>query len=244
MKGSKLSVVVILLISMFLSSCYRMDFCSDGSRTIVTETLDIADFNGVELNEAATVYISQGEEQEVKVTGSENVVARLKEDVRSGVWEIDFGTACFRHYDLTVYITIPDLNLVSVNGAGTIIIEDFDDQDYLDLDISGFGEIELNEFEGLKEMGIDVSGTANIKSFAAIDDVDMMDIHVSGVIDLNAFPIHTNECRISISGTGNCEVYCEDDLDIHISGAAKVYYRGFPSINQRISGIGSVVDDN
>ncbi|MBT7993840.1 MAG: DUF2807 domain-containing protein, partial [Bacteroidetes bacterium] len=54
----------------------------------------------------------------------------------------------------------------------------------------------------------------------------------------------SENCWIDISGTGSYHVYCEEELDIDISGAAKVYYRGFPAINQRVSGVGRVVDDN
>ena len=244
MKLLKLSTIAIILTSFLFSSCGRMDFCVDGSGGIVTETLSISSFTGIDMAVAANVIISQGAEQEVKVTGHQNTIDRLRTDVRGDVWEIDLGKGCFNHYDLTVYITLPNLNEAHISGAGKITINDFENQGNLDISISGLGEIELNKFEGAEEITFDVSGSGEILALENIAGVKVLDIHSSGVCEFNGYPIVSDICRIDISGTGTHHVYCEDKLDINISGAAEVYYRGYPSINQKVSGIGRLIDDN
>lgn len=244
MKLLGLNTIAIILASLMFSSCGHKDFCIDGQGEIVTETLTISSFNGIDLAVAATVNIYQGSEQEVVAIGHENIIDKLRTDVKGDQWEIDLGNACFNHYDLTVNIIVPALRDVQISGAGKVTIHDFDNQSDLDLDISGLGNIELNKFEGAESIFFNVSGSGEITAFEEISDVKNLDVRVSGVCDFNGYPIISENCWIDISGTGSYHVYCEEELDIDISGAAKVYYRGFPAINQRVSGVGRVVDDN
>ena len=50
------------------------------------------------------------------------------------------------------------------------------------------------------------------------------------------------ECRLDISGLGYCEVSVEETMDVNISGAGKVYYKGNPEVFRNISGLGSIIN--
>ena len=47
--------------------------------------------------------------------------------------------------------------------------------------------------------------------------------------------------EISISGSGNCRCWVENDLEVRVSGSGSVYYKGDPEkVDARISGSGKV----
>jgi len=68
-----------------------------------------------------------------------------------------------------------------------------------------------------------------------------VDLDVSGAVDFFAFDLPADNYLISISGAGKAEITVNKSLDVDISGAASVRYRGNPERNiQDISGSGSV----
>ena len=62
--------------------------------------------------------------------------------------------------------------------------------------------------------------------------------------DFKGFDFQVNSCQIENIGSGDIQVYCNESLDITITGDGNVYYKGSPSINVNISGSGKVVDAN
>lgn len=91
-----------------------------------------------------------------------------------------------------------------------------------DIELSGAGNFDL---EG--------QGTATL------------DINLTGVGSVQAYRMPVENCYINSTGVGDCKVYVNTLLDVTITGVGDVYYRGYPStINQSITGVGALVNDN
>lgn len=90
---------------------------------------------------------------------------------------------------------------------------------------------------------IDNTGTADVTIESFIDQQDL-DITMTGTGNFYGFPMNVENCKVHIDGTSNCEVNVEKNLDVTIDGVGKVYYKGYPSISTKISGLGSVIDKN
>ncbi|MCB9284555.1 MAG: DUF2807 domain-containing protein [Lewinellaceae bacterium] len=244
MKQFQISFAILLMSGLFFSSCTKEVFCIHGDGLITTKVLSIPEFTGIALEEAADVVITQGPVQEVKATGHANIIDRLRDKVVGGTWQIDLGKGCFSDYDLTLYITVPNIEDISISGAGTVTVNDFTEQSDLSLDISGAGNLELHQFEGAESLSIHISGLGGITGNGAFPSLKKLDMNISGSGNYDGYPIETEDCRIDISGSGNCKVSVIDHLDVSISGTGKVYYKGNPTINQQISGLGSLVHVN
>jgi hypothetical protein len=66
-------------------------------------------------------------------------------------------------------------------------------------------------------------------------------IESSGASELNAENLETESTTLEISGAGDASVFVNSSLDINVSGAASVKYKGNPeTINQSSSGAGSI----
>jgi hypothetical protein len=245
-KTMKLSnaTVAIILLSFLLTSCDKDELCKGGNNVIETNTLSVPSFRGIDFKIAGNVNISQGNTQEVSVTGDANIIENIDTDISGGVWDIDFGSDCFDHYDLTVNITTPNIEELVLSGSGNITLNNFTGQGDLSLEISGSGKINLDEFVGCEDLSIKINGSGTIHTNSEFPDLKNIDIRISGSGDYEGFPISTDECNINISGSGNCEVFVRERLDVKISGSGNVFYKGSPTVSTDISSSGSVIDAN
>lgn len=235
--------ILALLGLVSLSSCLWDDDgpfnCVDGNGPTVSETINLPDFQGIEMNISADVYLTQGPVQEVVVEGQENIIDLLERDVDNGVWEIEFEDCVHHSDDLKIYITLPELVEVTINGSGDVMGQSVFATDEMDLRISGSGDISLEAVADSYD--ITITGSGDMELDGSCED---MDIDISGSGDLNAFGLLAQTADINISGSGECEVSVSQSMDVTISGSGDVYYKGNPSINVNISGSGQVIDSN
>lgn len=244
MKTIHTILFVSILGILSLTSCQDGWFCIKGEGEIITETLSLDDFSGIEVSHATDVVISQGPVQIVEAEGHGNIIDRLKTNVVNGFWDIDLEKGTYCTYDLTIYITVPDINKIYISGAGDVLLNDFEDQQELELKISGAGKIEMNKFEGATDLDATISGSGKIVGNGAFTDLENLNIKISGSGKYDAYPVITKDCYVHISGAGNCYVHALENLEAKISGAGSVYYKGNPLISTDISGAGNVVNKN
>jgi hypothetical protein len=237
------SIISLALISMLFSNCSDSR-CKNGEGKQVTKTLNLNSFSGIDMQIAADIVIRQGQTQKVEVRSQENVLNELKTNISGGNWVIDFGSKCFKDYDMSIIITVPNLKEIVLSGSGDINIGDFVDQDNMDINVSGSGNIEFNKFDGLKNITCNISGSGEIVFKEPINSVDKSKIKISGSGTFDAYPVVTKNCDINISGSGDCFVHVTDELDVNISGSGNVFYKGDPKIKENISGSGVVKSRN
>ncbi len=71
-----------------------------------------------------------------------------------------------------------------------------------------------------------------------------MEISISGSGDYDGIGLAVDEASIRISGSGGAKVWAESKLNASVSGSGDVYYKGNPTIDQRIDGAGKIVNSN
>jgi hypothetical protein len=237
-----LTLLAFLGITLTLSSCWNDITCTRANGFIETKTIPLDDIKGIDLSISANVYLTQGTEQEIKVEGKKDAIAKLEKDVRNGIWFIDFDQ-CIINHDVTIYITLPKLTYVKISGSGDVFGENaFQTGDELvEFKISGSGYINLEMDATDIESRIYGSGDMRL-SGSAINHT----LKVSGSGNLSGFDLKSVNHNIEISGSGNAEVFVEGGtLDASISGSGKIYYKGVPSsFNTDITGSGKIIDAN
>jgi len=210
---------------------------------MATQTLSIDPFTGVNLTLPATVTISQGDTQEVTATGDQDIIDLLKTTVLSDVWQIALTKNVWKHYDLSIAITIPNLDQLKLNGNGSITVSDFTDQGDLTINMSGSGSIQMHGFDGGSSISVSQSGSGDFTANADIS-VTSLDISRSGSGSYNAFPISGANCTINSSSNSNAELTATETLDVKITGSGDVSYKGNPTITSNIKGSGKLIDAN
>jgi len=245
MKKSIYLVIAMISLALSFQSCEKELFCVDGDGPIVSRTLDLDPFTGINSMGADQVFISQGDEQKVVATGHANIIERLERRVDEGIWDIRLeDDHCYWNYELTIYITVPDIRDIRITGSADIVVNDFEKQEDLYIKITGSGDVELHDFLGCKSLEIDVLGSGDIDCDGTFDSLSELDIKVAGSGNFDGFKAETENCYIEVSGSGNCNVAVLDKLDVEITGSGNIYYRGTPAVYTNITGSGDLVHVN
>ncbi|GAG62267.1 unnamed protein product [marine sediment metagenome] len=206
-------VLVISLITIFLLS---MTSCS--LFNLVSEDRDVSGFNKVALYGSADLFITQGDETSLTVEAQENLMPYIETTVSGGTLELRKKQV--RHpkqwRGINYYLTVKDLDRISVYGSGDVISSDFVTDTTIVITIDGSGDVKL-------------AGEAK-----------KQEITIQGSADYSARDFKSSECIVKIFGSGDVTVNVTDSLDITIDGSGNVRYVGSPSVNQSIFGSGDV----
>lgn len=196
MKTLKMITVAILFAAITTSSCTKENVPIEGTGSIITETLQIADFSRINMDGVDDVIISFGAVQEVTVTGHENIIKRIRTEVSNQTWYIALEKGTYGQYELTYYLTLPKIENVINSGTGNVVIQDSIRQDNLSVTLIGTGSF-LGFPMTVKNCVLDISGAGNCE----VSVVNSLDVTIDGTgsVYYKGNPtVHTD-----ISGTGS-----------------------------------------
>jgi len=212
------TLILFALSSLLLISCSKDRLTASGDKT--TETRELRDFSGVKSSGANDVHITYGEEFKVTLKGSDNLVPYFKTEVVGNTLHLGYERVNVRRDDIEVFVTLPEIQYVSVSGSGSVdIYGSFPEVEFFDVAISGSGEVEIEDPFEANESVIKISG--------------------SGEADLER--LTANHAEINISGSGDAKLRVAETLKARISGSGKIYYKGNPQVDSHISGSGKVI---
>lgn len=235
MKNWKI-LLFLAFVSIGLTNCELAGVCEKGEGLTISRDFDLRPFSSVILDISADVFITQGDAQQVTVEAQENILDLIDTEIESGVWEIDFDRLCVRNHDpIRIFITLPEINRLEINGSGEIISENVLKGENLRLEIDGSGDMDI----AVENLFVDarISGSGNIKLEGITEEVGF---RVSGSGDILAFNMPCVRADAEISGSGSIEVSVSDFLRARISGSGDIRYRGNPELDTNVSGSGSV----
>ena len=175
MKTRNMLIISLLAAALFNTSCEKDSFHINGEGSVVTRTLELDEFTGIDFLGTDNVFISYGTEQSVVVEGHANIIERIKTNVKNNIWDIELEEDSYKNYELTYYLTLPLLEKVYNTGTGDVMITDFPAQESLYIRIMGTGSflgysMELNTCE------VDITGTGNVE----VNVNDQLDVRIDG----------------------------------------------------------------
>lgn len=233
----KLSAFFFL--ALFLSSCVDLSDCVRGEGPVITEEYRLGNFDGIKLLCSADIELRQGNTFNVEVQAQPNIQDAMLVEVRNGILEIDFIDCIRSSRDLVVFVTMPELVYLEVDGSGDVNSRGLIEANDIDLVVDGSGDIDLRL--DADDVNIDIRGSGDITLDGDADDVNL-DIRASG--NLNGFDFYTSDMRISVDGSGDAKVQVDDYLEADIFGSGDVYFKGFPFLDVNIVGSGELIDAN
>lgn len=243
MKTAIKNLFIVMIISLGVLSCEEADFfpCVKPVGNVLEEFHYTKDFHNIHLFLHANVHVRQGAEFAVTVKAAENILNHIDVSSNGTTLYID-NNRCLRTRarDVSIFITMPELESIRLLGSGNIYIETPFKGKNATIEVSGSGNVHFPEanFETI-HLALSGSGIVNLGGTSTKNTV-----HVTGSGRINAFGMETNESNVRISGSGNVEVNVIDFLEARISGSGNIYYMGNPSVNVSITGTGKFNHSN
>jgi hypothetical protein len=244
-------ISILMLLVLFCSAVYAQN----------RETRNVDTFTKLSFRMAGKLYLKQGTPQKVELEGPADVLKRIETEVsggklsigKEGKWDWNWTD----REKITAYVTVANLESVSVSGSGDLIGQTKFTAENMVLNVSGSGSIDM-EVAASGNMEADVSGSGDVMLKGSCTNFDS-DISGSGGIKLSLsirekadFGVSgsgkiqaegtVKEVRTKINGSGkvlaaNLEA---DKCDVTISGSGDVEINVKSDLDANISGSGNI----
>lgn len=236
MKKHSVRFTAVILFSAVFASCWAMNLERiDGSGDVVSETRSVVEFDRMLLKSSGDVVLKQGGVQSVEIETDDNIMPVIKTTVRDGRLVISTGEYNVNPTVLKYYITVENLNGITISGSGSVVGESRFVSNDFSAKINGSGDIALELDAKRLETRISGSGSMNLSG-----GTDFYEATINGSGEIEAFGMKSKRVSITINGSGDCRVSASEELTARISGSGEVIYKGRPRISSSISGSGAV----
>jgi len=222
------------LITTFLSSCNM--FCEKGTGSPTTEIRDVLEFDEIDLDGTAKVFINQGVNAKVEVEIDSNLLEFVKTKV-SGMKLKIYDDKCLEEFSkYEIHITVPNLTGLYVGGNVNVKSEGLIKTDNLYLKIKDSGIIHLGvETDDLEVVTKD-SGSVNLFGSAESFEIDIDDAS-----SVDAFGLSAKNVDTDVNDAGICKINVSGKFKGDVSGSGKIFYKGNPKkVKTNASDSGSI----
>lgn len=128
---------------------------------------------------------------------------------------------------------------VNTSGSSGINLSDFEinsPEGSSRIELSGSGIVELGKINN-SHLEVKTSGFGSLKGSG---ELKTFKFYSSGSGSISAPNLIADKAEVTLDGGGSAEIGVNTTLDANISGWGKIIYHGKPSVNQKISGPGTI----
>ncbi len=211
----KLSVITV--VALFVVGCHfgGLGTGVKGSGVRKTEQRTVNPFSSMTTEGAFEIVVVCQKPQTFEISGDDNLLPLVGADVSGGVLHIKNTQNYSAHEPITIKISVPDIAFVRVDGAGTM-------------------EISALKNDNLK---IKSNGAPTIR---VAGETKLLEISANGAGKIDAHKLRATSATVEANGVPGIEVFASDDLNVNVSGPARILYHGDPKVTKTINGPGSV----
>lgn len=216
-------------------------FILEGPGELALKDYNLTGFKKIEMRGKGNLYLTQGENYSVQIEAGKNILKNLQVHVIEDflIIEKDLDLLFSNESEIKVYITMPEVEYLSLAGDGDILGKTKINSESLNLFIFGSGDMNLEIKTNNLKSGIFGSGDVILKG-----ETEKAFISIIGSGDCKMKEFKTKESQINIEGSGDVELQVSKKLDVEIAGSGNVVYYGNPEVEESIYGSGSLKNIN
>lgn len=223
MKTIKLSILCAALLALTTFSSCMMN-CLHGSGVEAKENRKVNDFTKINVSGGYKITLKQDSSLGLSITADDNVLKYLRTTVEGDELKIDTKkNICAKN---PIAITIGIHNLEAIKGSGAIEVLSDGKLKVKDMDIHLSGASKINLDMDADNVTTRGSGATELtlKGQAASHNV-----HLTGSGKLYALDFVVGKYDVETTGASECKINVLNELNIHVTGAADISYKGNPA---------------
>jgi len=210
----KLALLVLFVV--FATGCIHGHFAEiSGSGKRELQKHNVAPFTSISTDGAFTIEVTCQKDVSLEVEGDDNVLEFVTSDVSGNILRIKNSKNYSTKEPVKFKISVPNLEGLSVNGAGHIEIKNLNN----------------DKFE------IDTNGAPTI---VASGNTKVIDVGANGAGKIDVSKLHASRGVVDSRGVSRIDLDVTDQLDATVSGPSTVTYKGDPVVNKTIHGPGKI----
>jgi hypothetical protein len=195
----------------------------------------LSDVSGITVETSVDVRLKQGSPQSISLTAQQNLLDIITIEAKNGVCVVDAKECFSSNKEAYLTMTMPRLEMISINGSGSLTGEGTFMVTELSADIRGSGDIVIAV--DAQEVSASIEGSGNMDLSGKTLELTAS---IDGSGDLNASELQAESVEADIRGSGDIDVDVSDELDASIKGSGNIIYRGNPDVKSSISGSGEI----
>lgn len=210
-------IALLLVIPLLLAGCHPAGIVRDiqGSGKRETEKRQIASFTSISTEGDFNIEITCKKDLSLEVEGDDNVLAFVTTEVSNNVLRLSRSKSYSVSEPVTFRISVPNLEALSVSGAGKIDIKGMDNEKF-EIDSDG-------------APAVTVSGKTTL-----------VDIKTNGAGKIDTNNLRAARAVVESNGATRVELDVADQLDVTVNGPSSVTYKGDPVVKKNVNGPGKV----
>jgi hypothetical protein len=224
----KKNVLKTELAALFLLLFSLGVMAQNGNRNVITQTRDLATFDGIKATGIFKIVFTQGEPQSVKIETDENLIDKIVTDVNSNILQLATKGNINNPTKLVVYITAKNLKTLLMDGASKFSATNKITTQKLQFGLSGVAAATLNI--DASEITGDLSGVGKLELEG---NGDALNADVSGTAKLSASKFEVKTAKINTSGVASATVNATSSVFFDASGASNIKY--IPYSNMKVN---------
>jgi hypothetical protein len=242
----KIGIAIAYILAVLTSSCVGFNEKSVKlSGVTKVSTKEVSAFDKVDVSGAIDVIVNIGNKSEVVIEADSAIMPYVVTEVKDRelrIYNKDIiGFYNFKNNKILVTITTPSILELESSGACDVTINDLK-TDMFKVSLSGACDL-IGSFE-CNVLDLEASGSSDSKLRGKVKNCN---IELSGACDIKALDLEVDSLKIEGSGSSNVEITVQNSLDVELSGASELRYKGEPKyIKTDMSGVSNLtkIDNN
>lgn len=242
----KIGIAIAYILAVLTSSCVGFNEKNVKlSGVTKVSTKEVSAFDKVDVSGAIDVIVNIGNKSEVVIEADSAIMPYVVTEVKDRelrIYNKDIiGFYNFKNNKILVTITTPSILELESSGACDVTINDLK-TDMFKVSLSGACDL-IGSFE-CNVLDLEASGSSDSKLRGKVKDCN---IELSGACDIKALDLEVDSLKIEGSGSSNVEITVQNSLDVELSGASELRYKGEPKyIKTDMSGVSNLtkIDNN
>ena len=242
----KIGIAIAYILAVLTSSCVGFNEKNVKlSGVTKVSTKEVSAFDKVDVSGAIDVIVNIGNKSEVVIEADSAIMPYIVTEVKDRELRIYnkgiIGSFNFKNNKILVTITTPSILELESSGACDVTINDLK-TDMFKVSLSGACDL-IGSFE-CNVLDFESSGSSDSKLRGKVKNCN---IELSGACDIKALDLEVDSLKIEGSGSSNVEITVQNSLDVELSGASELRYKGEPKyIKTDMSGVSNLtkIDNN
>ncbi len=227
--------------SLLLSSCFFDSRKVKGNGNMTSENRTAKQAANIKIRGDINVVLSVGETS-IKIDADENLHEFIHTDEKDGwlIIENEDNVNLVSKNKITVYISTPTIEKISVTGSGDVkSAAKFNADDKITFSVTGSGNLSIPVHAPAVEVSIAGSGDVTIAG-----ETRNVEVSIAGSGNFDGEELKAEDVEVSIAGSGDAKVFADVNLSAKIMGSGNIYYKGNGAVKTNVMGSGSVKKSN
>lgn len=203
-----------------------------------------ANFTGLHFKSLGEVILAQGDTCDLRIEGEEELLKEIQVEAGEGFLSITYKTTVvdwmnlkkvFGEKPLRYYVTMQTIEQLDLSGVGDLHADHLIGEN-LSIAHSGLGKMTVT---GLSYQSLDVA-LDGLGEMMLEGEVQVQNVDLGGAGGYLAEDLKSQQANVSLTGAGLGRVWVEAELNAKISGAGSILYKGTPTIEKKVTGLGSI----